>query len=151
MIEVKYNSSRQHAQLEAVLRSAEHALTWFAQRLGVENAHFVLSIDPCLAFYASAACGQDGQGRLHIMLSPLLDDDPVLLVAHEIIHCHQILRGDLVTDNETGTIWWKGQKWTAQPGAPNQDCPWEHEAYSGQEKLREAYYAAQSPSCANYG
>lgn len=125
-----------------VLSQAEPAVRWFVDMLGLEDANIVLRVNPRLMYYAAGACGQDDNGDLVIMINPFVDEDVSLVVAHEIIHCHQMYRGDLRTDADTQTVYWRGVPVTWHPGEPNLETPWEDEAYAMMHVLHHAYIAS---------
>jgi hypothetical protein len=51
-------------------------------------------------------------------------------LAHELVHCAQIIRGTMKM-GKRGSVIWAGKKYSAK--TPYYDCPWEKFAFSKQE------------------
>tara|TARA_R110000796_G_scaffold30819_9_gene82069 strand:+ start:3966 stop:4376 length:411 start_codon:yes stop_codon:yes gene_type:complete len=65
-----------------------------------------------------------------------------IVIAHEFVHVHQELRGDMKFDYKTQTFYWKGEIYNLERLATLDyyDRPWEAEAKKLEKKLAESFF-----------
>lgn len=70
------------------------------------------------------------------------DDKLPLVIAHEFVHVHQVFRGDMTFNHETGTFWWKGEEYdtTRLESMEYYDRPWEAEARALEVELAKTFF-----------
>jgi len=70
------------------------------------------------------------------------DDMLGVVISHEMVHVHQTVRGDLKFDHDSGTFWWKGDRW--DPARLDEvkyyDRPWEAEAKHLEAELSSKFF-----------
>jgi hypothetical protein len=69
------------------------------------------------------------------------DDMLPLVISHELVHVHQVSRGDMVFDHESQTFYWKGEKYDLEKlnTISYYDRPWEAEAKGLEKDLAKIY------------
>lgn len=73
------------------------------------------------------------------------DEKLPIVIAHEFVHVHQVLRGDMKFDHESQIFWWKGDEYTPERLANIKyyDRPWEAEALALEKKLAYSFFMAK--------
>ena len=128
---------------------------FFADFLGIKN-----EITICVTFNPHLGDGVKGytlfevtQGSTGASISihdQLGNHDELIVLAHEMIHVNQFIRGQLKVNSEKD-VFWRKSTFNAVEEIPYQDRPWEKEAlflekrlanlYKNYEKTKAAYHA----------
>ena len=122
---------------KALVKAAEY----FAKKLGIAKfectVNIVFKYDFTKTFSAYAQVEQINAKRINLEIDAKLHDDIALeIMAHEMVHVKQYLKGELGQDKK-GFQLWKGKHVAA--GLKYHNQPWEREAMRKQTVLKYQY------------
>lgn len=118
-----------------------NAAEYFAKKLGIAKfectVNIVFKYDFTKTFSAYAQVEQINAKRINLEIDAKLHDDIALeIMAHEMVHVKQYLKGELGQDKK-GFQLWKGKHVVA--GLKYHNQPWEREAMRKQTVLKYQY------------
>jgi hypothetical protein len=116
------------------------AVWFFAERLGFEDIDIVINVGSVDRDDVAGFCTRINDSNYYdigINTSQVADVEELFsILAHEMVHVHQFVRGDL-EDLPNGKVRWKSKTFSDAPTGSKQyySLPWEKEAYKKQDKL----------------
>jgi hypothetical protein len=137
MLKITHNKVPMTKKRKAMVKAAH----FFAKKLGIlkfdVTVNIVFKYDFTDTFSAYAQVEQVNSRRLNLDIDANLHDDIALeIMAHEMVHVKQYLKGELSEDKK-GFQLWKGKHVAADLKYHNQ--PWEREAMRKQTVMKYQY------------